>query len=215
MNKENVTWTPLSTGCQPNTIFKVKHSHPIHSTNHLAGYPPPPENDNLNRFFFNITDEIELLFDTPITDSMPIPTHLRHAMKQLQDDPNIIIKLADKCGATVVLNTHDYHKKVLQILTDKNFCKQMTHNNIPTVRQEIQSLIDYPRIKGTIDDKTFTFSSPKNFSGHHCSSDYPKYTSLNVLSDLLFQPMTLPQRTYHPMLTISYNNESTSIVPRQ
>ena len=61
---------------------------------------PPPKNDNLNRFFPNIT------------------------LKHLQDDPNILIKPADKGGAIVVLNTHDYHHKVLQILTDKTFCKQ-------------------------------------------------------------------------------------------
>ena len=125
---------------------------------------------------------------------MPIPTHLRHALKQLHDDPDIIIKPADK-GATVVLNTNDYHHKVLQILTDKTFYKQMTHNHIPTVQQEVQALIDYLHVKGTIDDRTFTFLSPKNHLGHHCSTDYPKYTSLTALSDLLFQPMTLPQRT--------------------
>ena len=38
----------------------------------------------------------------------------------------------------------------------------MTHNHIPTVRQEVQSPIDYLHIKGTIDDKTFTFLSPNN-----------------------------------------------------
>ena len=37
----------------------------------------------------------------------------------------------------------------------------MTHNHIPTVQQEVQSLIDYLHIKDTIDGKTFTFLSPK------------------------------------------------------
>ena len=134
--------------------------HPFHKPS--GWIPPPPKNDNLNQFFSNITDEIELHFDTQITESMPIPTHLRHALKQLQDDPNLIIKPADKGGATVVLNTHDYHHKVLQILTNKTFYKQMTHNHIHTVRQEVQSLIDYLHIKGTIDDRTFNFLSPKN-----------------------------------------------------
>ena len=113
---------------------------------HLEGKPFTPHpfhkffwlDDNLNRFFSNIT------------------------LKQLQDDPNIIINPADKGSATVVLNTHDYQHKILQILTDKTFYKQTTHRHIPTVRQEVQSLIDYLRIKGTVDDRTFTFLSPKN-----------------------------------------------------
>ena len=110
--------------------------HPFHKPS--GWILPPPKNDNLNRFFPNVT------------------------LKQLQDDPNIIIKPADKGGAIVVLNTRDYHHKVLQILTDKTWYKQTTHHHIPTVRQEVQSLIDYLRIKGTIDDRTFTFLSPKN-----------------------------------------------------
>ena len=51
------------------------------------------------------------------------------------------------------------------------------------------------------------FYHQKTHLGHHCSKDYPKYTNLTALSDLLFhQPMTLPQRTYHPMSTISHNH---------
>ena len=85
----------------------------------------------------------------------PCNFYFHEYKKKKKKKKNIIIKPADKGDATVVLNTHDNHHKVLQILTYKTFYKQMTHSHINTVRQEVQSLIDYLRIKGTIDDRPF------------------------------------------------------------
>ena len=134
--------------------------HPFHKP---SGWTlPPPKNDNFNQFFSNIKQEIKLFLNTPITERNHIPSQLINALHQLQNDQNIIIKPADKGGATVVLNKQDYNDKVLHILSDKTFYRQMTHNLTTSILHKVQSLIEHLHIKGIIDDKTHTFLSPKN-----------------------------------------------------
>ena len=70
-----------------------------------------------------------------------MPSQLMNALHQLQNDQNIIIKPADKGGSTVVLNKPDYKDKVLHILSDKTFYRQMTYN-LTSIPHEVQSLID-------------------------------------------------------------------------
>ena len=65
-----------------------------------------------------------------------------NALHQLQNDPNIIIKHADKGGTAVVLNKHDYNDKVLHILSDKTFYRQKTHSHTTSILHEVQSLIN-------------------------------------------------------------------------
>ena len=96
--------------------------------------------------------------DNPITERTHIPSQLMNALHQIHNDPNIIIKPADKGGATVVLNKQDYNDKVLHILSDKTFYRQRTHNH--TILHEVQSLIDHLHIKGRTDDKIHAFLSP-------------------------------------------------------
>ena len=100
------------------------------------------QNDKLNHFFSNIKQEIKLFLDTPITERTHIPLQLINALHQLQNYPIIIIKPADKGGATVVLNKQDYNDKVLHILSDKTFYRQMTHSHTTSILHELQSLID-------------------------------------------------------------------------
>ena len=50
----------------------------------------------------------------------------RKAIKSLKDNPNIVIKPADKGGAIVIMNKEDYVKECLRQLSDKKHYKKLT-----------------------------------------------------------------------------------------
>ena len=79
----------------------------------------------------------------------------------------------------------------------------MTHNHMPTVQQEVQYLIDYLHIKGTIDDRTFTFLSPKKPPRTPLFYGLPKVHKPDCPLRPIVSANDFPTEN---MLTISYNH---------
>ena len=69
---------------------------------------------------------------------------------------NICLHPRSKVARLYMKWKKDYNDKVLHILSDKTFYRQVTHNLPTSILHEVQSLIGHLHIKGRIDDKTHT-----------------------------------------------------------
>ncbi|XP_062602971.1 uncharacterized protein LOC134264726 [Saccostrea cucullata] len=66
------------------------------------------------------------------------------ALRNLSTGPNIVIKEADKGGAVVIMNNHFYKSKIMDMLQDNNFHKQIHGNDDRQTMKKIKSLIHGP-----------------------------------------------------------------------
>ena len=62
---------------------------------------------------------------TPRKTSFNITRNDRKAIDNLAKDTSIVIKEADKGGGIVIMNKEFYKRKLLQMLDDKSFYKQI------------------------------------------------------------------------------------------
>ena len=66
---------------------------------------------------------------------------IRLAAKQLKDDPDIIVRKADKSNVFVIMNKNEYKQKLYLILSDTQNLKKITHNPINELKIEANKLI--------------------------------------------------------------------------
>ncbi|XP_043222609.1 uncharacterized protein LOC122381900 [Amphibalanus amphitrite] len=67
---------------------------------------------------------------------------LRQAAKQLKDNPDIIIRRADKSSTFVILNRADYLEKTDAILSDTSKFQRLRRNPIEKQKRDLNALID-------------------------------------------------------------------------
>ena len=83
----------------------------------------------------------------------------RQAIKELTNNPKIIIKPADKGAAVVVMNREDYLKEGYRQLTDRKFYHILDHDPTETYRSEIANTLEDMFQNGEIDKSTQTYLS--------------------------------------------------------
>ena len=71
-----------------------------------------------------------------------IPDRLRNAAKELRNNPDIIVRKADKSSVFVLLDRDDYLEKVDSILKDKTKFRKIRKNPVTEQKQKLNSLID-------------------------------------------------------------------------
>uniref|UniRef100_A0A667X0K7 Uncharacterized protein n=1 Tax=Myripristis murdjan TaxID=586833 RepID=A0A667X0K7_9TELE len=81
----------------------------------------------------------------------------RKALSELQNNPKILIKPADKGGAVVVQNTKDYLTEAYRQLGDSSFYRQLPHNPVETFVEERDSILNRALEKQWITKKQFEF----------------------------------------------------------
>ena len=59
----------------------------------------------------------------------------REALQNLRCDESIVIKIADKGGAIVVMNKTNYVKNVTEDLDDENYCRKLPKDNTADIKQ--------------------------------------------------------------------------------
>ena len=69
-----------------------------------------------------------------------LPKDENEALKSLMNDSNIIIKEADKGGAVVILNKNFYREKVLNMLNDNTFYKEINGNRDAKTMQKVKNI---------------------------------------------------------------------------
>ena len=72
-------------------------------------------------------------------------------MKQLKQDPNIVIVPADKGNATVVMNTDEYKEKISTHLGDSNTYQELQNNPLKKVQSKLNSLLTTLKDKKAIE----------------------------------------------------------------
>ena len=113
-----------------NTYIKDLFSNPTR-------WMPPDSNDKV---FLSILNSINAQASKPIRQRNTVSninSEQNKALKSLTANKTIVIKSADKGGATVIINKVDYHRSMLNILNDeKTYCisnsSEATANKLKT-----------------------------------------------------------------------------------
>ena len=70
-----------------------------------------------------------------------VTPRLREAARELRDNPDLIIRRADKSSVFVLLNRADYFSKVQTILDDSSKFERLSRNPIEKVKKDLNKLI--------------------------------------------------------------------------
>ena len=111
--------------------------------------PFQPQVENCVETFSNaVTDEIQNSIRRNIKDNLTLRE--RNALNRLEHNRNIVIKKADKGGATVIMNTAWYKSEALRQLSDQNFYTKkdddLTINNEIQIRDTLKHLAEIGEI---------------------------------------------------------------------
>lgn len=91
-----------------------------------------------------------------------LSTAERNAIKELNNNKEIIIKPADKGGAIVILNTKDYIKEAQRQLGDINFYQKLDKNPNEIHNLQIKKILDEMLTRDEIDKKCHAYLHNEN-----------------------------------------------------
>ena len=86
----------------------------------------------------------------------------RLGLQELTDNPEIIIKKADKGSAVVVMNTTDYLREGYRQLSDTKFYTKLPNDPTEKIAQNVTKTLKEMRQKGLISEKNFDHLAPDN-----------------------------------------------------
>lgn len=179
----------------------------------------PPSYSRLEKFVTNTMTTLQRLLSTPrklsVEDSRII-SHVRHLKDFFRaNNTTLVLKPADKGGATVILH-HDFYKsKMLQMLGDSAaFFKVIPLDPVPTLLKHVALSLATLRKMGLLDQRTLQMISPDAKS--RCPSLYglPKIhkpivsfrpivsgnghptEGISIFIDYLLQPYSISNQYY-------------------
>ena len=85
-------------------------------------------------------------------------------LRELSQNPDIVIKKADKGSAIVVMNSRDYLREGYRQLSDPDFYCKLDHDPTPKIREKIDETLTQMRAKGLITDDNFDHLSIDTYS---------------------------------------------------
>ena len=86
----------------------------------------------------------------------------RAGILALQNNPDIVIKKADKGSAVVVMNTKDYLREGYRQVVDKDFYTKIDHDPTNEVSERITEKLIQMRSNGLISEKNLDYLKPTN-----------------------------------------------------
>lgn len=98
--------------------------------------PPLSKNRWLNLFLEMVQTDLEKI-DWTKKSPNNLSTGERHALKDLQNRKNIVIKNSNKCGNVVLLNQQQYETEVKQLLSDESTYQKLDYNPLHAVVDEL------------------------------------------------------------------------------
>ncbi|CAJ0946235.1 unnamed protein product [Ranitomeya imitator] len=126
-----------------------------------SSYMPPRSNPPVETFVSLVERDIHTLTREMDRGKFQFHTNLtqseRLSLEQLSSDKSLIIKPADKGGATVVMDRSDYLEEVFRQLGDTTVYKIIQHNPLNQLIKKIAPIIDFHYQAGTIDSKLRDF----------------------------------------------------------
>ena len=97
--------------------------------------PPAGKNVQLDRFLSVLT--LEALSYKHPGNGNNLSAHEAVALKELRDNPKIVIKPADKGGAVVIWGVEEYKSEAARQLSDRNFYRKVGRDNTSQIAKEI------------------------------------------------------------------------------
>ena len=112
----------------------------------------PPGPQNLEAMISNN----ETMFDNRpnfrLKSSSNITKEEKTALQDLQSNPNIIVRIADKGAAVVLMNRLDYLKEAYRQLGDPNFYQKLDHNPTKEYMKDVNNQVEDMYQNGEIDE---------------------------------------------------------------
>ena len=155
---ENATNTHTD---QEDTQDEHQYEHIHQKFRNKSKWKPNPPNKTLDSF--KRAFKMNLLQDnTPAHINTNLTKEEWKGINQLQKNPHIVIKKADKGSAVVIMQTTDYLREGYRQLNDRDFYTKLTEDPTQSISERIcQVLVDMKNLK-LISEKTFDFLNIKN-----------------------------------------------------
>ena len=122
-------------------------------TNKSSFMPPKHRNANLEKFINNIDSIPKDITHRDVRSNMTL--NERKSIQDLINDPNIIIKEADKGGAVVIMDTSHYKEMISSQLSDKNYYGCLDHDPRNLDRKSYNKLTD--KFKSCLTEKEYDY----------------------------------------------------------
>lgn len=105
-----------------------------------SNFVPPKSNDNYLTLFSENLSNLHKP-NTALSKKSHFSSSERKALQDLEKDDTIIIKEADKGGATIIMDKTFYRNKILELLSDTENYIQLPRNEDDIVIRKIEKLI--------------------------------------------------------------------------
>ena len=125
-----------------------------------SNWKPNPPNKTLDLFQKSVKQEI-LKSRVKKRHYNNLTKQERIGLKKLKDNPNIIIKKADKGSAVVVMNTTDYLKEGYRQLSDEQFYQKIPTDITSDISEKIATQLTTMRSLNLITEKNFEYLNIK------------------------------------------------------
>ena len=116
-------------------------------------HPPQTIVINLINVFYKNTGIINLWNKKYINQQQNITVDGKLAIKNLQDNQDIIINSADKGGKIVIMNRNEYIEECKKQLSDSTFYQQTDQSNLQKQKTKIRKEILKPKANNYISEK--------------------------------------------------------------
>ena len=127
----------------------------------MKGWKPDRVHQSLD--IFQRSFKLGLLNSKTKNNSKPnLTREQRLGLKQLVDNPEIIIKKADKGSAVVVMNTTDYLREGYRQLSDTKYYTKLIDDPTDTIAKNVTKTLAQMKHKGLITEKNFEHLAPDN-----------------------------------------------------
>ena len=164
--------------------------------------PPKGRDSDLEAFVTNVTD-IPLTPNDKSKIKHNLPKSQQNSIKSLTDDESIIIKEADKGGATVIMNKLFYQRKIEDMLSNQEFYERLDNNPHKPIMATYKKLLH--KYETNITKKEFEYltvyeTKPSNFYGlpkihkskeinEACTISQDNYVEIEAPESLTFRPI--------------------------
>ena len=125
-----------------------------------SNWKPNPPNKTLDLFQRSVKQEI-LKSRVKKRHYNNLTKQEKIGLKKLKDNPNIIIKKADKGSAVVVMNTTDYLKEGYRQLSDEQFYQKIPTDITSDISEKIATQLTTMRSLNLITEKNFEYLNVK------------------------------------------------------
>lgn len=134
-----------STGNTP--VFKSK-----------SKFCPPNSNPNLTAFKVKTEYDIHKLLSAPSPlETVNLTRDESTALKELSQNPDIVIKPADKGGAIVIWQHTNYIQEAERQLSDGEYYQKLSHNPMTSMQNDFESFLQNAKTQRDINDNTYNF----------------------------------------------------------